>query len=318
MPKNRRTSRGKSRISSNFSAQHLLINKQLSKDMIDMAKITPNDTVIDIGAGKGAITFPLAKRAARVIAVENDPVFAEKLLDKMQGVANIRMNRQDFLQFNLPKSPFSVVANIPFSITTPILGKLLDDPAVPLQRAVLIMEKGAAKRFTSVRITNPRILKWRMWFDLRLVRTVSPDHFSPPPKVESAIVTIFRKQSPLVPLQAHARFMALATYILQQPQAPVFAALQGVFTPSQIKHVVKALRLERNQAVSSLNEQQWGQLFHSMLRYVDPSRWPKVPKKKMPKIPRAKAPKMPKPKMPKPKMPKISKPRMLKKPKQKK
>ncbi|CAG7646846.1 ribosomal RNA small subunit methyltransferase A [Paenibacillus allorhizosphaerae] len=278
MSKNKETHRGTFGVSPNFSAQHLLINKRLIHDLIDLANIMPCDTVLDIGAGAGAITFPLAEKAATVLAIENDPVYVTKLASKLREGTNIRIKPVDFLRLDLPGKPFSVVSNIPYSITTPILGKLLDQPTVPLQRAVLVIEHGAAKRFTASPITDPRILKWRMWFDIRIVCTVSPDHFSPRPRVNSAVVAISRKKNPAVPPQHHAKFAALAAYGLSRPQLPFFAALADIFSAPQMARLVKALGIERTQPIGALREQQWGTLLLAMLQHVEPHRWPKMPK----------------------------------------
>lgn len=274
MPKNKRHDRKYTKTTANFSAQHRLINKRLIEDLIDLAKIGPGDTALDIGAGTGAITLPLANKAGIVLAIENDPVFAGKLANKIKEVQNIQIKQIDFLQFHLPKNRFTVVANIPYSITTPIFGKLLDQPAVPLQTAVLVVEKGAAKRFTAIPVADPRILAWRMWFDIRLVRTVPPNDFSPPPSVDSAVVTIRRKPNPAVPAHHHAKFQALASYGLRYPQLPFYAAMADVFTPPQIAKLVRAIGIARETPIGFLNERQWGELFLAMLRHVHPGRWP--------------------------------------------
>lgn len=60
------------------------------------------------------------------------------------------------------------------------------------------MEKGAAKCFTSNKVKDPYVMAWRMWFDLSIERGISREHFSPPPKVDSAMVSIVRKKNPLV------------------------------------------------------------------------------------------------------------------------
>ncbi|MCQ6559851.1 23S ribosomal RNA methyltransferase Erm [Paenibacillus mendelii] len=279
MSKNNIKNRGIAKIASNFSAQHLLINQRLIHDLIDLAEIKPKDTVLDIGAGTGAITFPLAARAANVTAIESDPAFAGKLLNKLNEATNIRVKQVDFLQYSLPKGPFTVVANIPYSITTPILRKLLDYPTVMLERAVLIVEKGAAQRFTVNSVTDPRILKWRMWYDIKLVRSVPPHHFSPPPRVESAVLTIRKKKKFTVPPHHHLRFMALAEHGLQYPQFPFYAALTDVFRSPQITKLVRMLRIDRNQPICSLTEQQWGELFLAMVQHVEPWRWPRISKK---------------------------------------
>ncbi|MDR9857209.1 23S ribosomal RNA methyltransferase Erm [Paenibacillus sp. VCA1] len=262
----------------NFSGQHLLINKSLVQELIHLARVQRGDTVIDIGAGTGAITFPLAEKAGTVIAIENDPASVQKLKRKIKEGVNIRLKEMDVLRFELPKGPFCIVANIPYSVTTPIFEKFLGSPS-QLQRAAFMIEKGAAKRFTADPVTNPLILIWRMWYDIRLARTVSPSNFSPPPRVDSAVVTVTRKKNPVVPHHLWGKFSAFASYGLRYPQLPFFEAMGEIFTPPQIAKLVKELGLERYEAISSLNEERWGRLFLAMLKHVEPYRWPKLPKK---------------------------------------
>ncbi|WP_233183926.1 rRNA adenine N(6)-methyltransferase family protein [Paenibacillus sonchi] len=264
----------------NFPGRHLLINKSLIKEMVELAKVSRGDTVIDIGAGTGALTFPLAGQAGTVIAIENDPASVQKLTSKMKEKNNINIKPVDVLQFKLPKSPFCVVANMPFSITTPIFEKFLGDPSLRMQRAVFITEKGAAKRFTAVPVINPMILAWRMWYDIRLVRTVLPNNFSPPPGVASAVVTVFKKNNPMLPPHHRRQFTDLASHALHYPYVPFVEAIGEVFTPPQIAKLAKELKIERNQAICTLHEQQWGQLFLAMLRHVPSYRWPKARKRK--------------------------------------
>jgi 23S rRNA (adenine-N6)-dimethyltransferase len=274
--KHRRYPGARRGAASAFSAQHLLIHRKLIQEMIAWAEIGPADTVLDIGAGTGAITLPLAEKAGRVLAVENDPLLVSKLRGKLQEAANVTIKPLDILQMPLPKGPFKVVANIPYSITTPILGKLLDPPGTPLQRAVLLVEKGAARRFTSAPAADPRILAWRIRFELRLVRTVPPACFSPPPGVDSAALLISRRKRPLIPDGQFARFAAFAAHGLRNPALPLFAAFADVFTPPQIAKIARALGIARERPVGKLDEGQWGELFAAMLRHVEPYRWPRL------------------------------------------
>lgn len=259
----------------NFSGQHLLRSPRVIRKMIDKAGIRPGDIVLDLGAGKGALTFALAGKAERVIAVENDPRFADLLRNKAQSFVNVAVVERDILRFNWPKRPFRVVASIPYAITTPIIKKLLDSPCDQLRCAVLLIEYGAAKRFTSRHVRDPRLLGWRMRYDLEWIEAVPRDHFSPPPGVDSAIFRIRRKAEPLVPPRYTRQFAGLAEFALKHPDLPFGAALKGIFTAPQLARLCRNLGASPHAPVCSLTEVQWGEIFRAMIAHVPPHRWPK-------------------------------------------
>src|SRR5690606_15247239 len=80
----------------NFPGQHFM-HRGLAKRLVEMAKIKPEDLVLDIGAGTGALTLPLADKAGKVLAIENDPVLAEKLQRKVAEKHNVTVIQQSIL-----------------------------------------------------------------------------------------------------------------------------------------------------------------------------------------------------------------------------
>ncbi|GAA0361413.1 23S ribosomal RNA methyltransferase Erm [Bacillus horti] len=264
----------KNKAGPNFSGQHLMHNKQIIQDIVALGNVSLGDTVVEIGAGKGALTFPLAEKAGKVIAIENDRAFTALLRTKLQDMSNVQIVERDFLESFLPQKSYKVVANIPYAITTPIMNKLLSGPTDALKQAVLMIEEGAAKRFTGQPITNPYILAWRMWFDIHLVQVVPRRHFSPPPKVDSAIILIRRKEQ-TIPKGEYYRFLGLAQWALKHPQNPIYVALQDLFTPPQLKRLMRSASCDRSKAISSLTLHQWSIVFQTMKEHVQPVRWPK-------------------------------------------
>ena len=240
--------------------------------MIDLARIRSTDIVLDIGAGTGALTFPLAEKAAQVLAIETDPVFIDKLFSKIKDGGNIRIKPSDFLEVPLPKSPFAVVANIPYSITTAIMAKPLDHPVPLPSRAA---RRRGAKRFTAVPVQDPRILSWRMHYDMRLVRTVSPQHFAPPPKVDSAILAINRRKSRSLPRKDQPKFRALAT---------MDCGTRGRRYSRLWRACSRLLRLRSwsecwggsGAPHREAERRAVGTVFHTMLQHVLSNRWPKL------------------------------------------
>ncbi len=261
----------------NFTGQYLLHNPKTIRQLIDTAHLQPTDTVLEIGAGKGGLTFPIAEKAGKVIAVEIDAGFVEALRVKANGCSKITIIQGDIREMRLPGGPFCVVANIPFSITTAILRKLLDVECHAFQRGSFILEKGAARRFTEKVTLNPQLLMWRMIFQFELRTVVPRAHFAPPPRVDAAIVRIARRERPLITAKEGRRFMAFAAYVLSEPGRPAADAFKGIFTPAQLRAALKNAQVDREQAVALLTLGQWASLFHTMLQHVVPYRWPTRP-----------------------------------------
>ena len=163
--------------------QHFLNNRFTIQEMLNHAQISENDMVIDIGAGKGALTNPLSRKAKKVIAVELDRHLACSLKRSFGNSPTVKVLNLNFLDMPLPKNSFKVVANIPYNITTDIFGYLLDVPQTYFTGGVILMEWGAAKRFTEHSI-DPRVIGWNTWFNISTVNRVSPQAFSPAPSVQ--------------------------------------------------------------------------------------------------------------------------------------
>ena len=108
----------KKKLPVRFTGQHFTIDKVLIKDAIRQANISNQDTVLDIGAGKGFLTVHLLKIANNVVAIENDTALVEHLRKLFSDARNVQVVGCDFRNFAVPKFPFKVVSNIPYGITS--------------------------------------------------------------------------------------------------------------------------------------------------------------------------------------------------------
>lgn len=172
------------------------------------AGIGREQLVLDLGAGSGRITAELAQAARRVIAVELDPYWAAHLRGRWP---NVDVVEGDAASVGLPREPFRVVANLPFDRTTTILRNLLDDPAVPLLRADLVVEWSVAvKRALPWPSTQNGIL-WSAWYTSTVVRRLPRTAFVPMPSVAGGVLVLERRTRSLVPetsVQSYRRFVS--------------------------------------------------------------------------------------------------------------
>lgn len=259
----------------NFPGQHFLCDGRMIAAIIDAAALLPTDTVIDIGAGRGAISLPLTAKVQRVIAIERDQHLIGHLEKVRMDHPNLQVVHQDFLRYCLPRQPFCVVSSIPFAITTPILSRILD-PRTHFERGALLVEKGAARRFTATPVVNPVILTWRTWFRIDASRTVPRTCFSPQPRVDSVVLCVRRIQDPVVQPNFCARFLHFAAYGLQHPETTLRDTWHPVLTGPQMARAFRAIGAERDALVRSLTVPQWGLLFNLLAEHLQHSQWMKM------------------------------------------
>lgn len=170
------------------------------------------DLVVDIGAGSGVISIHLLRRGAQVIAVEADPVWADRLqeLARQQDDGRLEVVGGDFFAWPLPDLPYRVVACPPFGSTTAIMRRLFDDPQQPLVRADLIVQWEVARKRAVIPPATLVSTAWAPWWELRLGRPIPATEFRPIPRVEGGVLVVTRRMPPLLPVAmagAYAEFL---------------------------------------------------------------------------------------------------------------
>jgi 23S rRNA (adenine-N6)-dimethyltransferase len=152
--------------------------------------LSPTSYVVDVGAGTGAITAQLLLAGARVVAVEAHPGRARYLRDRFGDA--IVVVRADAADLRLPRRPYHVVANPPFTVTTALLRRILQ-PGSRLVSARLILQAQAAARWSGP--AAPGVNRWGRTFETSLGPRVPRSAFRPPPGVDTRILWI-RRRSP--------------------------------------------------------------------------------------------------------------------------
>ena len=241
-------------------SQNFLTDRKLIYFLIKKAGLTKQDTVLEIGAGKGHITRALSSSCRTVIAYEIDGRLYEKL--KTQVGANVRLYHGDFLRCALPRSPYKVFANIPFSKTTAILNKLTQADILP-QGMWLVMERGAAMRFCGLSGENLHSLLIKPFFVCRIIHKFRREDFHPTPRVDVVLLELERKEKPdIEPAQRHA-FSAFLSHSLRYG----LYGSRALLTKKQIAMALRAAHLPPIGASGEMLYVQWLCLFRCWLEY---------------------------------------------------
>lgn len=223
------SSRG-ARVRPNPSGVHLLCCPRVSARLVGGAALAAGDLVIDLGAGPGTLTAPLAGTGARVLAVERDERFARALDRRFAGCPLVRVVLADLRAVPLPRRDFVVVANPPFAVSTALLRRLLTPVPARLTRAELLVEWGLARRLTEPRPRDLETAWWTARFDVTLERRVPARCFTPAPGVDAAHLRIRRSD---VDLRAQAFLWRLLGSAYRRPGTPARHVL-GEFVPHRL------------------------------------------------------------------------------------
>lgn len=164
-------------------SQNFFVNRKLVKQLVRGSSISPSDTVLEIGSGTGIITQELLHITTHVIPIEKDP--------------KLTKHPQDFLTYPLPKYPYKVFSNIPFSITGDIIRKLLQSPNPPTDCYLIMQSQAAAKFIIQPKANTLAAILYYPFWDIQIIHRFSRTDFSPVPAVDSVLVRFTPKPSSL-------------------------------------------------------------------------------------------------------------------------
>lgn len=198
--------------------QNLLLDDNINRIMVDAAELTPEDSVVEVGAGLGALTHRLAARAGRVLSVEIDASFMPCLEEQFGEMPHVRLFRGDILNHSLTvllqeylpsAANYKMVSNLPYYITTPILFHFLEAPVFFSHLVVMMQEEVGQRLVAPVNSEDYGILGIAAHCSsaVDIVHRVPASCFVPKPKVDSCIVRFRRSATPVVPAEERAFLM---------------------------------------------------------------------------------------------------------------
>ncbi len=230
--------------------QHFLKNPYVIRKMIHYINPQPSEIIIEIGAGKGALTFPLAQRAEKVIAIEKDKKFIPYL--KERGFPNLEILEGDILRLDFkdlipPNKKVKIVGNLPYSISSPILFKIYNQKEL-IPECYFLLQKEVAERVCALPNTKsfaPISILFQIFFITRIIFYVSRKSFSPSPKVDSAFINLKKREKPLFEIESESKFIYFLKGIFRERRKILINNLKRMKYPDdKINEIFKKLKLD--------------------------------------------------------------------------
>jgi 16S rRNA (adenine1518-N6/adenine1519-N6)-dimethyltransferase len=192
--------------------QHFLIDLNLMRLLVDSANITHDDVVLEVGCGTGSLTEALAERAGRVIAVELDRNLIAIAQSRLAQIDNVELINTDVLESKHTMSQLVLdalararkvcpgrlllVANLPYNVASPVMMNLVSGPTIA-DGMYITIQKEVAQRMTASpgsRDYGTLSIYLSATGDSKIIRTLGPTVFWPPPQVDSAMVSFVRSR----------------------------------------------------------------------------------------------------------------------------
>ena len=192
-------------------SQNFLRSPKLVESLINQSNLHKDDIVFDIGAGSGVISSALAKKVAKVVAIEFDPRAGKILIGNMKPYPNVSVKIGDVMKMNFPTTPYKIFANIPFHLSSPIVQRFINSPMSP-EAAYLIVQKQFGRKLIATdtsHFTGQLGMLLGAEYKVKIIKSLRKTDFWPHPAVDTVCIEMIKRPKSLVPknrLSAYTQF----------------------------------------------------------------------------------------------------------------
>ncbi|MEV5651783.1 23S ribosomal RNA methyltransferase Erm [Nocardia sp. NPDC052254] len=245
-------------------SQNFLTDPRIARMLVRESGITPADLVLEVGPGAGMLTRHLLTVSRRVRAYEKDPHHAARLRRRYADDDRIYLQHSDFRDIRAPEEPFTVVANVPFAITTDIVRWCL--AARHLTSATLLTQWEFARKHSGDygRWSKLSITHWP-WTEPALGPRVGRDVFHPRPAVDAGVLTLRRRPEPLLPQGFRADYRRLVDLGFSGVGGSFTASLRRAHPAARVHAACADAGISRELTVGFVPPQAWVRVFDHLV-----------------------------------------------------
>lgn len=250
--------------------QHFLIDADVIQRMVTAAAIRPDDTVLEIGPGLGALSEILVKHAGQLILVEMDATLAERLAERFAPDAHVKIISADFLRLDMKEAfqeqSIKVVASLPYNVATPILFRLLDH-RTQFSQATVMLQREVAERITAspgTKAYGVLSVLIQLYATTEAVCSVGPRSFFPAPKVHSQVIKLTLQKEPRVEVADAGLLRHIVKAAFNQRRKTLRNALRSV-AASDLEAIGQRADIDLQRRGETLSLEEFARLTNSWL-----------------------------------------------------
>jgi 16S rRNA (adenine1518-N6/adenine1519-N6)-dimethyltransferase len=243
--------------------QHWLTDFMSLSAMCDAVDVKDGDTVLEIGPGLGTLTELLVERADKVIAVEFDEVLARELPRRVPE-SNLTVVQQDILSFDFRTLPadYKLVANIPYYLTSNLIRVLSENTNRPTHAALLVQKEVAQRVTAGPGDMSLLSVTAQFYWETSKGMIVPAKLFTPPPRVDSQILVLSRRDAPLFDVDAKAFFRLVKAGFSNRRKTLLNSLSAGLqLDKPAVSQLLESAQIKPTARPQELSLDQWHDLF---------------------------------------------------------
>ena len=249
--------------------QHFLEDTTVIDAIIDAADLHSDDTVVEVGPGRGALTDDLVERAGRVLLLEYDADLADRLAYKHESNPNVRVLNVDARDFGsdldpwLSEGDYKVVANLPYYAANPITRNFLESSRKPTLMVIMVQREVANDMAAEPGDMSLLSLAIQIYSTAERVVDAPPECFNPPPKVHSSVLKLTPSDKLRLSFESSDDFFKLARSGFKSPRKQLHNSLSdGLFIPLEdARSLVEKTGFETSRRPATLSLNDWQVLY---------------------------------------------------------
>ncbi len=248
--------------------QNFLVDGRVRAKIVDAADISPDDTIVEIGPGRGFLTKGLAERAGRVVAVELDDGLVPRLRETFADSGHVEIVHGDARTIDIGSlvgaaREYKVVANLPYYAATPIVRRFLEATHKPTTLVVMVQREVGQEMTAPPGKMGILSVATQVYGSARIVTSVPPKAFRPSPNVTSAVVRIDTYSEPLVAFDSADTFFTLVRAGFSAPRKQIHNSLKNGLEigSEQVMALLHSAGISPTRRAQTLSIDEWRDLY---------------------------------------------------------